>query len=189
VGAFQIGAGDVVEKQDGRTVIASGQVGAPQRLLDRGLTGAQIVESVIEIVFVKDPEAEHFGDRVVAGPAHSGQPGALMRYASQDEKQGQFAGPPLAESRTEADLGGDVFEGVQDPEDWTGRGSRHHGVVELTAQQATEGVDAAPRPGGDIGQRPVLDRAVGAEGFPEQEGRWRGTIGDLGDIHAYLIPP
>src|SRR5260370_42409450 len=65
--ACQIGTGDIVEKQ-GRGSCAAGQIVAPEGLLDLVLTGAELVERFVEVVFIELGQPEHLGDGVIAGP-------------------------------------------------------------------------------------------------------------------------
>src|SRR5579883_3489067 len=46
---------------------------------------------------------------------------------------------------------------------------------------------AGGRPVGEIGQGAILDLAVLAEGFAQEEGGWGVAVGDGGDVHDFCI--
>jgi hypothetical protein len=53
----------------------------------------------------------------------------------------------------------------------------------LAAQGGTQSFDALDRQLGEVGEGAVLDLAVLAVGFPQQEGRSGVAVRDLGDVH------
>jgi hypothetical protein len=53
----------------------------------------------------------------------------------------------------------------------------------VAAQRRPQGVDALDRQLGQVGEGPVLDLAVLAVGFPQQEGGLGVAVRDLGDVH------
>jgi len=61
------------------------------------------------------------------------------------------------------------------------------GLVEFAAQQAAEGFNAGGGPVGEVGEGAILDFAVLAEGFAQEEGGRGVAVGDGGDIHAFCI--
>ena len=60
-------------------------------------------------------------------------------------------------------------------------------IVQLAAQQTAQCLDSRAGPGGQVRQRSVLDLAVFAVGFAQQDSGGRVAIGNLGDIHADMI--
>ena len=60
-------------------------------------------------------------------------------------------------------------------------------MIEIATQGATESLDPSGIPMGEIGEGAILHFAVFAEGFAEEDGRWRFAIGDGGDVHTYLL--
>src|ERR1019366_1895100 len=138
--AFQIGTGDVVEEQGGGSS-AAGQIVAPQSFLDLVLAGAEIVQRGIEVVFIEVRQAEHFGDGVIARPAHGRQTRALMSDASQDQEHGEFAESLLPEGASEAQVGSDLVQRMKQAEDGSTGGIGSGEMVEFAAQQPAESVD------------------------------------------------
>ena len=61
------------------------------------------------------------------------------------------------------------------------------GLVELAPQQAAEGFDADRGPVGEVGEGAVLDLAVVAKGFAQEDGGRGVAVGDGGDIHDFCI--
>ncbi|MDP2835029.1 MAG: hypothetical protein Q8Q28_17355, partial [Pseudomonadota bacterium] len=92
-----------------------------------------------------------------------------MSDAGQDEEQGEFAESLLAEGGSNSELGGDLLEGMEQAEGGAGSGIGNSGMVELAAEEEAEGVNAAPRPGGEIEEGAVFDFAVFAEGLAQED--------------------
>ena len=185
---FQIAARHVVEKQPGR-LGATLQVAAIQAGFDLLLPGRQIIQGSIQIVLVKLPQPQHFRHRLILGPAHGGEARALVSDAGQDQEQSEFRQPAVTERGTEAQRLGDLLEHQQEAEAGSQlRGQGELGsLVELAAQQAAEGFDADGGPVGEVGKGAVLNLAVLAKGFPEEEGGRGVAVGDGGDIHDFYI--
>lgn len=60
-------------------------------------------------------------------------------------------------------------------------------LIEVAAEDLTQGFDTSGSPGGEVGEGAGFDFAVVPEGLAEEDGWRRVTIGDGGNIHAYLI--
>ena len=111
----------------------------------------------------------------------------MMSDAGQDEEQGELAEPLLAEGGRDAEIGGYLIERMKESEDGAAGGLGSSGQVEFALEQQAESGDAGSGPGGDVGDGAILDFAVLAEGFAEEDGGGRGAIGDLRDVHNCII--
>ena len=60
-------------------------------------------------------------------------------------------------------------------------------MIEVAVEEAAEGANPLGWPGGEVGEGAVLDFAILAETFAEEDGRRGVAIGDDGDIHANSI--
>ena len=60
-------------------------------------------------------------------------------------------------------------------------------MIEVAAEDLTQGLDTSRSPGGEVGEGAGFDFALVPEGLAEEDGWRRVTIGDGGDVHAYLI--
>jgi hypothetical protein len=158
-----------------------------ESLFDLGLAGAQIVQRGVEVVLIEALQAEHFRDRMVLGPACGGEAGALMGHAGQDQEQGEFGQTSFTQGGGEAEGIGQRLEGKQQAEHQTAGGVHGFEVIQFAAEQALEGVDAGGGPSREVGEGTVLDLAVLAEGFPEEDGGRGGAVGDGGHVHASIV--
>ena len=111
----------------------------------------------------------------------------MMGDAGQDQKQSQLARFGHAEGSGKADVGGHLFERVEQTEDMPAFGIGQAGGVDLAAQEAAQGVNARARPGGDVGDGAVLDLAVFAVRLADEDGGGRGAIGDFRHVHEFSI--
>ncbi len=185
--AFKIGTCDIVQDQGRRRAVAL-EIAAKECFFDFLLTVAEIVEGVVKIFFVKLAQAEHFGDGMIGGPTDGGQTRALMGDAGQDQKQGQFAGFGLTEGGGKADVGGDLFERMQEAENRSGGGFGKRSGIEFTAQEAAQDLDARARPGSDVGEGAVFDVALFvAVRLADEEGGRRSAVGDVSHVHASVV--
>ncbi len=156
--AFQVAAGDVVKEQGGRDGAAF-EIALVEGILDGLLAGAKLVEGGVEVVLVEGAVVENFGDGVILGPAHGGQPRALMSGAGQDEEEREFGQAGLAESGGEAEGIGDLLENEEQAEYGAAGGDRVE-VVEVAAEGALEGEDAGGVPMGEVGEGAFMNLAV-----------------------------
>ena len=95
-----------------------------------------------------------------------------MRLALRTQTGRTSSQPAVTERGADAQSLGDLLEHEQEAEHASElRGPRElDGLVELAPQQAAEGFDAGGGPVGEVGEGAVLNLAVVAEGFPEEEG-------------------
>ncbi len=154
---------------------------------DARLAGTEIVQGRIEVVLVETGKPEHFGDGVIACPAHGGESGALMSDAGQDEKEGEFGHLALAQGSGNAEAVGDLFERVEQAEDGTTDRSEGSQVIEFAAEQAAQDVNPCGGPGGEVGEGAVLDLAIFAEALAKENRRRGIAIGYRGHVHANSI--
>ena len=112
-----------------------------------------------------------------------------MGHTGQHQEQTQFRQPAVTEHRRDAQPFGHPLQHEEQSKDRSQlRGQRQvGGLVEFAAQQAAQGLDAGGRPVGEIGQGAILDLAVLAEGFAQEEGGWGVAVGDGGDVHDFCI--
>src|SRR5260370_25577020 len=110
-----------------------------------------------------------------------------MSDAGQNEEQGELAGFLLAEGARDAKIGGQLMERMEEAEDRAAGGLGNGGQVEFAAEQTAESGDPGSRPGGEVGDGAVLDFAVLAERFTEEDGWGRAAIGDLRHVHNCII--
>src|SRR5258708_33723989 len=110
-----------------------------------------------------------------------------MSDAGQNEEQGELAGFLLAEGARDAKIGGHLMERMEEAEDRAAGGLGNGGQVEFAAEQTAESGDPGSRPGGEVGDGAVLDFAVLAERFTEEDGWGRAAIGDLRHVHNCII--
>jgi hypothetical protein len=75
-----------------------------------------------------------------------------------------------------------VFEDIEEAKDGTEHGIRKRGMIEIAAQSPAESLDTSGGPVGEIGEGAIFDFAVLAEGFAEEDGGGRGTVGYGGDV-------
>ena len=54
-------------------------------------------------------------------------------------------------------------------------------------QDGTQGIDLSEGPMGEVGEGAVVDLAVEAEGFAEEDGGRGVAVGDGSHVHAYII--
>ena len=92
----------------------------------------------------------------------------------------------MTESGSDAEIGDDLIEGVEEAEDRSAGGFGSGIMIELAPQETTEGGDAGNRPGGDIEKGTVLYLAVLPEGLAKEDGGRGVPIGDL--CHAHDFP-
>jgi len=92
----------------------------------------------------------------------------------------------VTESGSDAEIGGDLIEGVEEAEDRSAGGFGSGIMIELAPQETTEGGAAGNRPGGDIEKGTVLYLAVLPEGLAKEDGGRGVPIGDL--CHAHDFP-
>src|SRR5438874_10541478 len=110
-----------------------------------------------------------------------------MRDARHGQKQLELPSAALPQGRNHASLGSDLFQRIEHAEGWTHRGIANRHIVQLAPQQTAQGVNARAGPGGNVGERAVLDFAIFTVGFAQQEGGRRVAIGDFSHIHADMI--
>jgi len=92
----------------------------------------------------------------------------------------------VTESGSDAEIGGDLIEGVEEAEDRSAGGFGSGIMIELAPQETTEGGDAGNRPGGDIEKGTVLYLAVLPEGLAKEDGGKGVPIGDLCHAHDLI---
>ena len=184
--ALQVGAGDVVQHEQGRLNPAAADVPAVQVLLDPFSAGGPFVQGTVPVVFGERVQSEDFADGLVSGPADGRQAGALVQPAAQDQKQGRLAAAAGAQGATQAEPVGDCFDGVEGAEGGPADGPAPGEVVELTAQGAAERFAALGGPVGEAGQSTVADLLALTAAFAQQVGGLGAAVGDLGDEHAHM---
>ena len=110
-----------------------------------------------------------------------------MAQAGQHQEQSQLAEAALSQRGADAEFLGNARRNVQETEDGTGDRIGRSEMIEITPQGAAESLDARRIPVGDIGDGTGLDLAILAVRLADQDGGQRGTIGDGGDIDAFII--
>ncbi len=165
--ALQVGAGDVVQHEQGRLTTPAADVPAVQMLLDPFLAGGPFVQGTVQVVFGERVQSQNFADGLVSGPADGRQPGTLVQPAGQDQKQGRFAAAAGAQGATQAEPVGDCFDGVEGAEGGPADGPAPGEVVELTPPGAAEGFAALGGPMGEVGQDMIADLLALAVAFAQ----------------------
>ena len=94
-----------------------------------------------------------------------------MGNTGQDEEQGELAELLLAEGAGDAEIGGYLFERMEESEGGTAGGRGNEGMVEFAAEETAESADTGFGPGGEVEESAVSDFAVLAEGFAQEDGR------------------
>jgi hypothetical protein len=110
-----------------------------------------------------------------------------MGNASQDQEQSEFANTGVAKRGSDAKIGGDLMERMEEAEDRTAGGFGSGVVIEFASEETPEGGDAGSRPGGNVEKGAVLDFAVLAEGLAKEDGRRGISIGNLRHVHEFVI--
>ena len=189
--ALEVGRSHVVEDQVGFAQMALGQ-GALDTLLMR----QQPVHRFVELVLVHLTEAEEFPQGALARLRSEGarqrQLGAWIQDPAHDHRHAQLALTAAlgGDQRVELELlqgaenGGDVAMGLgaDDLE-----GVFEDGDVCGAAQDGAERLELGRRPVGEVAEGAVLDLAVFAVAFAQEDGGRGGAVGDGGDIHAHNL--
>ena len=175
-----------MQDEGGRRAVAI-KILAKESFLDLLLADAEIVQSVVKVLLVELAQTEHFSDGVIASPTNSRQARTLMADAGQNQEQGEFAKFGLAEGGGKADVVSHLFECVQETEDWPGGGFGQGSGIEFTAEEEAQSLNAQAGPGSEVGNGAVFDLAVFAERLAEEDGRRRGAVGDLRDVHVFIL--
>ena len=112
-----------------------------------------------------------------------------MGNARQHQEQSQLGEPTVTECGAEAESVGDLLERQQQTEDASQLGALREvgSLVELPAQEAAEGFNPGRGPVRQVGDGAILDLAILAEGFTQEDGRGGIAVGDGGDIHDFFI--
>ena len=110
-----------------------------------------------------------------------------MSHPRQDQKQSQFADTGSAECGGDTESSGDLFQDKEQTEAGAEGGFAGRELIEVAAEDLTQGLDTSRSPGGEVGEGAGFDFALVPEGLAEEDGWRRVTIGDGGDVHAYLI--
>ena len=110
-----------------------------------------------------------------------------MAQAGEHQEQSQLAEAALSQRGADAEFLGNARQHVQQTKHRTGGGIGGSEMIEIPAQGAAESLDARRIPVGDIGDGTGLDLAILAVRLADQDGGWRGAIGDGGDVDAFII--
>jgi hypothetical protein len=102
-----------------------------------------------------------------------------MGDAGQNQKQGELAEWLLARGGSNAEVGGDMLQGMERAGDGAGSGIGKRGMVKLTSEEQAEGIGTGFGPGGELEERTVYDFAVFARGLTQEDG-W-GSQRELND--------
>src|SRR3954469_17313735 len=164
-----------------------------ERGFDGELALMQPVESGVELVLVDLAEAEHRAEAGGRGVRRQRPRGGQFRGGiedpADDQRQYQVAAAVAggAEPAVEADAargaegGGDVAmrQGALDAD----------GVLAgwddgATLEDGAQALDMGGVPGGEVEQGPLVDLAVLAPAFAQQDGGGRGAVGDGLDVHG-----
>jgi hypothetical protein len=164
---------------------------AGELVLDEGLLGSESVEGGVDFAGGDAAEAKGLAQRVTGrgGIEHPRRREFRCRIEQpgDDERQCQAAATLRRTARqqvVEADAPGDgqrdkhvaMRRRTADLEAFAADRSES-----LAAQGGTQSFDALDRQLGEVGEGAVLDLAVLAAGFPQQEGRSGVAVRDLGD--------
>ena len=93
----------------------------------------------------------------------------------------------MAEGGSDAEIGSDVMEGMEESEDWAAGGYGIGGQVEFATQEFAKGGNAGSWPRRDIGDGAVFDFTVLTEGFAKEDGGRGVAVGDGLDLHGCAL--
>jgi hypothetical protein len=153
-----------------------------QRVLDRVLPGGQVIHRRVQVILVTRPQVQHLargaGRGFLPEPAGDGQLG-VRRDDLRDRHRGHQVPVPRrlgvdqlgqAQLAGRAQDGGDVA--VRQAAGDLERPVETDGGRRLALEHPGQGVDLGVGPGRQVGQGAVLDLALFAVAFPQQDG-WR----------------
>jgi hypothetical protein len=152
---------------------------------------------LVEFVLGDGVEMEQLAQRAAEGigmkSAGGGEFGCGLQHASCDHGHDEIAIAVgvLIEEAVEMQLAqsaedsGDVAvrAGTDDVEGLRERSTEGSGAL----QDGAQGIDFGGGPVGEIGDGAVVDLAVFAEAFAEEDGGWGVAVGDDGDVHVDRI--
>ncbi len=109
-----------------------------------------------------------------------------MGDPGEHQEQSQLGEAGLAQGGGEAELVGELLEGVQQAEDGAAGGFGGQ-VIEVAAEGAAEGFDAGGVPVGEVGEGAFDDPFTLAQAFAEEDGGRGGAVGDGIDVHGHIL--
>ena len=94
-----------------------------------------------------------------------------MSHPRQDQKQSQFADTGSAECGGDTESSGDLFQDKEQTEDGAEGGFAGRELIEVAAEDLTQGLDTSRSPGGEVGEGAGFDFALVPEGLAEEVAR------------------
>jgi hypothetical protein len=190
--AFKIGRSQIVQHQG-----ALSQVSSRQRGFNRGWPRDQPVHSRVEVVFVEGAQLQLRAERVMAGLRTQGAAGGELRRRFEDARgnQGQGLIALAAGFGIEHGVELQAADRGQHRRDMTvweragdgKRGGQIRNALVIALEQLAQGLDLQGRPLGEIGDGAVVDLAIFAEAFSQEDGGWGVAVGDGRHIHVDRI--